>query len=152
MLDFLHFLLSFISNLDSKPIEVSSGRVSFPRNLHKYSQSLFLIVLFLEYVPGTSNILSKTRTYDLQYKLKFQAVGNRKSGATLYYIVRYNNFVWSKKYEWRSVTVAAKPRQKVFTVSLDTLDWGDTYSIEVYAGNSHGLGRPAKKILRRPYG
>ena len=109
---------------------------------------------FLEYVPATPNILSKTnfRDYNLQYKLKFQAVGNRKSGATLYYVVRYNDFMWWKKREWRSVTVAAKPRQKVFTVTLDDLDWGADYIIAVYAGNSHGLGRPVKKILRRQYG
>jgi hypothetical protein len=40
----------------------------------------------------------------------------------------------------------------VHKLLLDKLDWGHKYNLELYAGNTHGLGEPDKRTLKRPKG
>jgi hypothetical protein len=40
----------------------------------------------------------------------------------------------------------------VHKVLLDKLDWGHKYNFELYAGNTHGLGEPDKRTLKRSKG
>ena len=67
----------------------------------------------------------------------------------MYYLLRYTDVAASQG-EWRSVAVENK--SGVHKVLLDKLDWGHKYNFELYAGNTHGLGEPDKRTLKRSKG
>ena len=60
--------------------------------------------------------------------------------------------VTSSQNQWRSEAFAVKSTAEIYKVTLDKLDWGHKYRLELFAGNRFGLGEPAKRTLRRPEG
>ncbi|CAB3990632.1 A disintegrin and metallo ase with thrombospondin motifs adt-1-like isoform X2, partial [Paramuricea clavata] len=100
-------------------------------------------------VPGKPKILTDTKVpnYKKKYTLKFKGVKDPPGGKVLYYLLRYTD-VTTPQGEWRSVAVENKGG--VHKLLLDKLDWGHKYKLELYAGNTHGLGEPDKRTLKRP--
>jgi hypothetical protein len=98
--------------------------------------------------PGSPKILSQLPTNERSYILSWEKPSETALTPVLYYAVRYRIVGESK---WTNVNeIFARETQTIYSHVLESLQWDVKYEVEIYAGSSQGVGRPATAIIHGP--
>ena len=99
--------------------------------------------------PGSPKILplfhnSPERSYNLSWKQPNQSDGT----PVLYYALRYRMVGES---QWKIVDeIVARRTQTIYSYLLKSLQHEVNYEVEIYAGSTHGVGKPATATIQGP--
>ena len=105
-------------------------------------------------MPGAPKLLTKLST--ISYNRSYTLIWERPSESSehpvpvFYYGIRYRKV---GKTVWRLIDeIQAAEKQTKYSYEIESFDWNVKYDIEVYAGNTFGVGSPANGTIQRPNG
>jgi hypothetical protein len=84
------------------------------------------------------------RSYNVTWKEPKESLGS----PVLYYALRYRMV---GELQWRNVDeIFARKPQTIYSHVLQSLQHEVNYEVEIYAGSSHGVGKPATTTIQGP--
>ena len=99
--------------------------------------------------PGSPKILPlSSNSHERSYNLTWKEPNENQGTPVLYYALRYRMVGESL---WKNVDeIFARKAQTVYSYVLKSIQYEVDYEVEVYAGSSHGVGKPATTTIQGP--
>ena len=102
--------------------------------------------------PGVPRILTNTRNndYEKETRISWKRPKYDKSTPIFYYTRRYKKLDGDGS--WATIETLGNEERTTYSVVLRNLEWSQEYLVELYAGNSNGVGKAAVRNIRKPRG
>ena len=99
--------------------------------------------------PGSPKILPlSSNSHERSYNLTWKEPKENQGTPVLYYALRYRMVGESL---WKNVDeIFARKAQTVYSYVLKSIQYEVDYEVEIYAGSSHGVGKPATTTIQGP--